>query len=81
MGNESLFSGLGGPLRGAPTERIGNSGRMAVGDDILHNIMVYCVHNDIDVRLEFEWRADTRAIILYRQPNICQEIRRTVPRQ
>ena len=50
-----------------------------VGDDILHNIMVYCVHNEIEVRLEAEWRDDIKDIIYRRQPAICQEIRRTVP--
>ena len=50
-----------------------------VGHGILHNIMVYCVHNDIEVRLEAEWRDDIKDIIYRRQPAICQEIRRTVP--
>ena len=50
-----------------------------VGDDIFHNTIVYCVHNDIEVRLEAEWRDDIKDIIYRRQPAICQEIRRTVP--
>ena len=52
-----------------------------IGLPILQEIRFYCLQNDIDLRIEAEWTTGVRAIILYRQPNICQEIRRTVPRQ
>ena len=51
-----------------------------VGIHILRDIDVYCDENDIAYRINEEWRYSVWAVIDHR-PNICQEIRRTVPRQ
>ena len=50
------------------------------GRDILHDIWWDCLQNHIDLDIEAARRNGVRAILANR-PNICQEIRRTVPWQ
>ena len=51
-----------------------------IGVDIFFDIGRYCLENDLESRIEHEWRFCVWTVIDHR-PNICQEIRRRVPRQ
>ena len=63
----------------ARTRDLGIRAGWDIGLPILQEIRVYCLQNALDHTIEAEWTTGVRAIILHRQPNICQQIKRTVP--